>query len=278
MFYLEGMERVELHFHLLPGVDDGPSDVAAAVELARAAVRDGTRLVTCTPHASFVDVDEIPERVRELRLALARADVDLEVRTGAELAWYDVPELDAAQLETVAQGPPGRRWVLLEAPLPGTGTLADLRDSAQELRDRGYGLLIGHPERSPALTRAPGAIERLLAAGDRLQVNGSSLTGYHGAGARAAGLELIEDGRAAATDGRPSPGDRASSLTAAVAVLRRQGTRPRGPRAGGPPRARCSRTVSSAAAPGPPERLKPDADAEAGWRSRSRSSAKRTRS
>ncbi|MGZ8634325.1 MAG: CpsB/CapC family capsule biosynthesis tyrosine phosphatase, partial [Solirubrobacteraceae bacterium] len=73
VFYLEGMERVELHFHLLPGVDDGPPDLATAVELARAAVRDGTRLVTCTPHASFVDVAEIPERVRELRLALAHA-------------------------------------------------------------------------------------------------------------------------------------------------------------------------------------------------------------
>ena len=152
MFYLEGMDRVELHFHLLPGVDDGPPDVATAVELARAAVRDGTRLVTCTPHAAFLDVAEVPERVRELRVALAQADVDLEVRTGAELAWYDVPELDAAQLETIAQGPPGRRWLLLEAPLPGAGTLTDLQDSAQELRDRGYGLLIGHPSdrrRSP---------------------------------------------------------------------------------------------------------------------------------
>ena len=47
---------VELHFHLLPGVDDGPTDLATALELARAAVRDGTRLVTCTPHAAFVDL------------------------------------------------------------------------------------------------------------------------------------------------------------------------------------------------------------------------------
>ena len=225
MFYLEGMDRVELHFHLLPGVDDGPPDVATAVELARAAVRDGPRLVTCTPHAAFLDVAEVPERLRELRVALAQADVDLEVRTGAELAWYDVPELDAAQLETIAQGPPGRRWLLLEAPLPGAGTLTDLQDSAQELRDRGYGLLIGHPERSPALTDAPRAIERLLAAGDRLQVNGSSLTGYHGAGARDAGLELVEGGRATviASDAH-RPGDRVPSLTAAVAVLRRRRT------------------------------------------------------
>jgi protein-tyrosine phosphatase len=219
------MDRVELHFHLLPGVDDGPPDLATALELARAAVRDGTRLVTCTPHAAFVDVAEIPERVRELRAALGEAGIDLGVRAGAELAWYDAPDLGGAELETVAQGPPGRRWLLLEAPLPGTGTLDGLQDSARELRDRGFGLLIGHPERSPALTAAPGAIDRLLVAGDRLQVNGSSLTGYHGAGARAAALELVDAGRAAviASDAH-RPAERAPSLSAAVAVLRRHGT------------------------------------------------------
>jgi protein-tyrosine phosphatase len=223
--YLEGMERVELHFHLLPGVDDGPPDLVTALELARAAVRDGTRLLTCTPHAAFVDVVEIPERVRELRAALGGADIDLEVRTGAELSWDDVPDLGAAQLETVAQGPPGRRWLLLEAPLPGTGTLDGLQDSAQELRERGFGLLIGHPERSPALVDAPGAVERLLEAGDRLQVNGSSLTGYHGAGARSAALALVDAGHATviASDAH-RPSDRVPTLSAAVAVLRRHGT------------------------------------------------------
>src|SRR5512132_1640737 len=108
------MERGELHFHLLPGVDDGPPDLATALDLAREAVRDGTRLVTCTPHAAFVDVAEVPERVRELRAALDEAGLELGVRAGAELAWDDVPALGAAELETVAQGPPGRRWLLLE--------------------------------------------------------------------------------------------------------------------------------------------------------------------
>jgi protein-tyrosine phosphatase len=224
VLYGEGMDRVELHFHLLPGVDDGPPDLATTLELAREAVRDGTRLVTCTPHAAFVDVAEIPARVREVQAALDEAGIDLGVRAGAELAWDDVLDLGDEELETVAQGPPGRRWLLLEAPLPGTGTLDGLQESAQELRDRGFGLLIGHPERSPALTSAPGAVERLLAAGDRLQVNGSSLTGYHGAGARAAALELVAGGRAAviASDAH-RPDDRGTNLSAAVAVLRRRG-------------------------------------------------------
>jgi protein-tyrosine phosphatase len=218
------MDRVELHFHLLPGVDDGPRDLQVALALAREAVRDGTRLVTCTPHAAYVDLAAVPARVRELQAALLQAGIDLEVRPGAELAWHDVPALSGAQLETVAQGPPGRRWLLLEAPLPGTGTPAELASSAHALRERGFGVLIGHPERSPGLARDPDAVEALLAAGDRLQVNASSLTGYHGAGARAAALRLVNAGRAQviASDAH-QPRARAPRLSDAVEVLRREG-------------------------------------------------------
>ena len=216
------MDRVELHFHLLPGVDDGPPDLGAAVELARAAVRDGTRLVTCTPHAAFVDVAEVPERVRELRAALAQAGIDLEVRPGAELAWDDVPALDADELETVAQGPPGRRWLLLEAPLPGTGTLADLADSARScasaatacssvIRSARPRSCRARRDRGPARRRRP------------LQVNGSSLTGYHGAGAEPPPSTSSSAGRATvvASDAhRPTP---RPEPDAAVEVLRRHG-------------------------------------------------------
>jgi protein-tyrosine phosphatase len=221
------MGRVELHFHLLPGIDDGPPDLATSIELAREAVADGTRLVTCTPHARLADIAEIPERVGELGSALDRAGVDLRVRGGLELAWDDVAGLDDAALETVAQGPPDHRWLLLEAPLPATGELDGFQDSAQELRDRGFGLLIGHPERSPALTVAPASIDRLLAAGDRLQVNASSLTGYHGAGPRAVALELVRSGRASviASDAH-LPLDRGPALSAAVAVLGEHGKTP----------------------------------------------------
>jgi protein-tyrosine phosphatase len=218
------MDRVELHFHLLPGVDDGPRDLGTALELAREAVADGTRLVTCTPHAHAVDFAEVPERVRELQSALDAAAIDLEIRPGAELMWSDAERAGDPALTAVAQGPPGRRFVLLEAPLPGTGELEEFEDGAEELRERGYGLLIGHPERSPAVREAPGAVERLLASGDRLQVNGSSLTGYHGRSARAAGLELARAGQVSviASDAH-APVDRGPALSGAVRALRREG-------------------------------------------------------
>jgi protein-tyrosine phosphatase len=244
---LRGMERAELHFHLLPGVDDGPSDLATALDLAREAVADGTGLVVCTPHAHMIDVAELPERVRELRAALAAADIDLEIRRGAELSWDHVARYDDPMLAAVAQGPPGRRWILLEAPLPGTGDLEDFEPAAQELRDRGYRLLVGHPERSPAMLADPDALDRIVEAGDRVQVNASSLIGYHGKGARAAAIEIVRSGRAdvLASDAH-QPFVRGPALTRAVAVLREHGVADVDRLTSSEPRALLERGIASA--------------------------------
>jgi protein-tyrosine phosphatase len=241
------MDRVELHFHLLPGVDDGPHDLATALDLAREAVADGTGLVVCTPHAHMIDVAELPDRVRELRSALAAAGIELEIRPGAELSWDHVAMLDDRSLEAVAQGPPGRRWILLEAPLPGAGDLDDFEPAAQELRDRGYGLLVGHPERSPAMARDPGAVERVLAAGDRVQMNASSLVGYHGSGARSAGLELARCGliHVVASDAH-EPRARGPVLGPAVEILREHGIPDAERFASTQPRALLERGIASA--------------------------------
>jgi protein-tyrosine phosphatase len=192
------MQRAELHFHLLPDVDDGPVDLDGAIELARLAVADGTSIVTATPHVRDLlaagILDEIPERVREVQAALDAAGVPLEVRTGAELAHDDVPELDDRRLDAIAQGPPGRRWVLIEAPL--FGDAAGFLDATAELRARGFGTLIGHPERCTELMRDDGAVARERAAGALLQVNASSLTGFHGQTSQAYGLDLVRTGQA----------------------------------------------------------------------------------
>src|SRR5829696_8648457 len=93
------MQRAELHFHLLPDVDDGPADLDDAVELARLAVDDGTSVVTVTPHVrdllSAGILGEVPARVREVQRALDAAGVPLELRTGAELAHDALPALGA---------------------------------------------------------------------------------------------------------------------------------------------------------------------------------------
>jgi protein-tyrosine phosphatase len=219
------VRRTELHFHLLPGIDDGPADLAGAVELARMAVADGTGVVTVTPHVRDVlaadALPALPGLVREVQEALRRARVELEVQAGAELAHDDVAALDDRQLDAIAHGPAGRRWVLIEAPLFGDAP-AFLAATA-ELRARGLGTLIGHPERCEELMRTEGAIDAERAAGARLQVNASSLTGRHTASARAWGLELLRSGRADVIASDAHGTSRPPQLSAALEVLAAHG-------------------------------------------------------
>ena len=191
------MAYVDLHFHLLPGVDDGPDDMDASLELARAAVDDGTGTVVVTPHVradlGVTDAVEIHARVLELRFALEAARIPLEIRCGGELGHEQVGRMRQSELELIAQGPSGARWVLVETPFHGIG--ADFHDATGELRDRGFGVLVAHPERSAdaSLDGAAG-LRAELESGSLGQVNALSLTGDHGEDACSAGWELIAEG------------------------------------------------------------------------------------
>jgi protein-tyrosine phosphatase len=216
------VQRAELHFHLLPGVDDGPVDLDEAIDLARLAVADGTGLVTVTPHVRDLLrgglLTEVPARVHAVAAALTRAGVALELLPGAELAHDDVEYLGDAELEAIAQGPPGRRWVLLEAPL-FSADLAGFQAATAEVRARGFGTLIGHPERCDVLMRAEGAVDAERRAGALLQVNGSSLTGRHGWDAERWGVELIRSRQADVIASDAHGPSRGPVLTAALQAL-----------------------------------------------------------
>jgi protein-tyrosine phosphatase len=185
--------RTEIHFHILPGVDDGPATMEDSLELARLAVRDGTRTVVATPHVRgdfFTDVHELPHRVRELNARLRLEGIPLVVVQGAELGPDMVGWLDSAGLEQVASGPPGARWILLEPPFT---SLAGALDAAAELRARGYTIVLAHPERSAGvLTSGCKLLREELAAGALAQISVSSLLGHHGSEAQVAARHLIE--------------------------------------------------------------------------------------
>jgi protein-tyrosine phosphatase len=191
------MAYVDLHFHLLPGVDDGPADMDDSLELARAAVAEGTGTVVVTPHVrtdlGITDAVEIHARVMELRFALEAARIPLQIRCGGELGHEMVSRMRQSELELIAQGPSGARWLLVETPFHGIG--ADFHDATAELRDRGFGVLVAHPERSAdASLDGSAGLRAELASGSLAQVNALSLTGGHGEDACSAAWELIAEG------------------------------------------------------------------------------------
>lgn len=216
------MVQADLHFHLLPGVDDGPVDFGESIDLARRAVADGTGTVVVTPHVRFdlgtVDVADILGRVCELRARLAAFSLRLEIRCGGELGDHVVGSLSQTELETLAQGPAGARWILLEAPFEGIGH--EFHAASAELRERGFGVLIAHPERSADVTLDDAAgLRRELEVGSLAQVNSQSLTGDHGEDARAAAWKLVHERLVAAIASDAHGPTRPPSLTAARRAL-----------------------------------------------------------
>ena len=218
------MDRVDVHFHLLPGVDDGPATMDESVALARAAVADGTRAVVTTPHIrqDFVtDVTGLAELVREVRAVLARERVPLQVELGGELGHRMVGRLSQEDLETIAVGPGSGRWLLLETPFAGIDE--GFRDAAEELRERGFGLVLAHPERSVG---GVNALRPEIARGALAQVNAASLAGDNGAAAQEAARRLVTGGMAALLASDAHSPRRPPALGRGVAFALRAGLAP----------------------------------------------------
>jgi protein-tyrosine phosphatase len=184
---------IDLHAHILPRVDDGPDSIEEAVELARAAVDAGTRVLAATSHVSHMfptDPSVFPARLAEVREALREAGVGLEVVPGGELAPSRLGELDDEALRELSLG--GGPYLLVECPFSPVS--AELEPLVFELQQRGWRILLGHPERSAAFHRAPERLARLVDGGALVQLTAGSLTGQFGQTARRFSVSALEDG------------------------------------------------------------------------------------
>jgi protein-tyrosine phosphatase len=167
---------IDLHSHLLPGIDDGAPDLAHALELARAAAEQGTRVLAATPHlrGDFPDVhpDELAARCDEVRAAIRDAGIELEVAQGGEagVIWaLNAPD------EDLRAGSYGGRGTDLLVETPYRALDDNFEGSLFSLQDRGYRLLLAHPENNPTFQRAPERLHALSARGVLLQVTARSL-------------------------------------------------------------------------------------------------------
>lgn len=188
--------QADVHFHALPGIDDGPATIEESVALISAAALDGSTTIVATPHvrSDFVtDVSDLHDRVAELQSAVDASGLGVHVQPGAELGHDMVGRLSQGDLELLAQGPRGSRWLLVETPFEGIAP--EFHSATAELRDRGFGIVIAHPERSADATLENSAgLRHELAEGAVAQVNGQSITGDHGRDARAAAFRMISEG------------------------------------------------------------------------------------
>jgi protein-tyrosine phosphatase len=187
---------IDLHLHLLPGVDDGPADLAAALALARECCATGTALVAATPHydewtrAALPDAATAVDHVCRLQAELDRAAIPLRVLAGGEaFLTPDLPrEVRAGRVPTIA----GTPWLLVEAPVQQMPLYLD--HVFFELQTMGIMPLLAHPERYLWLHRNPDILGELVARGVRAQVTAASLTGRAGRQQRALAETLVRRG------------------------------------------------------------------------------------
>ena len=141
---------IDLHCHILPGLDDGARDLADSVEMARVAESDGIRLICATPHIHpdhKVDPAELEGRVQAVNDEYQRQGLEIRVVTAGEIAEPMLEELSDEVLERVALG--NGHWLLIE---PRPGPLDQhLFDAVERLADRGFRSVIAHPERHPGI-------------------------------------------------------------------------------------------------------------------------------
>lgn len=217
---------IDLHSHVLPGIDDGAPNLREALALARAAVEGGTSVLAATPHLRAdhpgVRLEELADRCRDLNARLAEADIGLEVTQGGEL---DLSWATAASDEELALVSYAGRGTDLLVETPYGSLPADFDERVLALGARGFRILLAHPERSPTLQRDPARIDGLTARGVLLQLTARSLvadaapSAVHGLAAA-----LVADGRAhvLASDAHaargPAPPDLACGVAAAVVI------------------------------------------------------------
>ena len=202
------MDHVDLHCHLLPGLDDGARGLEDTIAHARRLEAAGVHDVACTPHIKRLDFPRVDiTRLADLRGETQRAldDLGIGVRLhgGGELAHEDALWLGADELELIAQGPDGGRWLLVECPFEGLDD--EVVRAAERLWEHGYGVLLAHPERAAVIAGADRRLRTLAARGALLQVNATSLLGRHGAAAYAGAVRLLREGAVwcLASDGHP---------------------------------------------------------------------------
>jgi protein-tyrosine phosphatase len=213
---------IDLHAHILPGLDDGPADLDGAVALARAAVADGTRVLAATSHVDStfgLRAADLTDARNAVVQRLAGEAVPLEIVQGGEVSPVRLPELGDEDLRalTLGDGP----WILLECPFSPVASVMDLM--VEDLQRRGFGVLLAHPERSPAFQREPARLARLIDGGALAQVTAGSRAGGFGSVVRRCGLELLQRGlvHVLASDAHDHR-ERPPVMSVAIAVLQRR--------------------------------------------------------
>jgi len=183
---------VDIHNHILYGIDDGAEDIDVSIQMCRDAYDNGFKAIVVTPHfIDYNDIDYFVEnrnaKIKKLRDALAKEEIPLKVCSGAEIYLTDeILEADNLDDLTINHS----RYILCEFSL-GPFDASRVPLWFDELIDRGYIPILAHPERYYTFHRDFQLIDELLERDVIFQVNFDSLTGRNGEKPQMMGVDMV---------------------------------------------------------------------------------------
>jgi protein-tyrosine phosphatase len=185
---------IDLHCHLLPGLDDGAQSLQVSLTMARKAVAQGVTDIACTPHilpgVYYNHGPQIRAATKALQEALDNEGIPLKLATGADahMAPNFVAGLRAGELLTLADS----RYVLVEP--PHNVAPPQLQEFFFNLVAAGYVPVLTHPERLSWVRSRYDTIKKLVGAGVWMQVTAGSFTGAFGRTALYWAVRLLDEG------------------------------------------------------------------------------------
>jgi protein-tyrosine phosphatase len=184
---------IDIHSHILAGLDDGAQSIGESIDIAQRAAADGVHTIVATPHVREdydYELGEIASRTESLNELLAAEGVDVKVLRGAEVSLTRALELDDTTLGEMCLG--AGPYVLIESPY---GHAPDFfEDMIFSVQLRGFLPVLAHPERSPSLMADIGRLRAMVERGVLCSVTAGSMAGAFGRRVRAATRALFVEG------------------------------------------------------------------------------------
>ena len=189
------MNLIDLHCHILPGIDDGPKTLDESLEMARIFEQAGYSHVVATPHAVpgttwMPKHEEIRGQLSVLNQAIIKEGIKLKVLMGMEIALDpNISDLlDRGHVKPLA----GTSYVLIEPPFQRLPL--GWEHAIFDVQSRGFGVLLAHPERCSQLAAKPQLCDQLIESGVYFQVNWDSFLGHHGSTTQKMAIHLATKG------------------------------------------------------------------------------------
>jgi protein-tyrosine phosphatase len=184
---------VDIHHHLLFGLDDGAHDLETSVAMARIAAADGITHVVCTPHASgrySFEPETVADRLAALQRALAAENIALTLGSGCDfhLSYENIEDALAHPRKYTING---GGYLLVE--LPDFALSRNLAQTFYDLEIAGMKPVLTHPERNPTLQQDPGRLREWVASGLIVQITADSVLGHMGRTAQKMAHRLLAD-------------------------------------------------------------------------------------